>query len=67
MNQDTIKGQWHQLKGQIKQRWGQLTEDDLQRADGNREYLVGKIQERCGVARDQAEREVKDFESTIQA
>jgi uncharacterized protein YjbJ (UPF0337 family) len=61
MNQDIIQGKWTQLKGQIKQKWGKLTDDDLARADGNTQYLVGKLQERYGWQKDQAEREVTDF------
>jgi uncharacterized protein YjbJ (UPF0337 family) len=64
MNKDIIEGKWRQLKGNIKTRWGKLTDDDLDHADGNREYLVGKVQERYGLARDKAEREVKDFEKS---
>lgn len=62
MNEDTIKGQWKQLSGKIKAKWGKLTNDDLDVADGNFEYLVGKVQERYGVARDEAERQVRDFD-----
>lgn len=45
MNSDVIKGKWKQLTGKIKERWGDLTDDDLQAADGHAEYLVGKLQE----------------------
>lgn len=48
MNSDVIKGKWKQLTGKIKERWGDLTDDDLQAADGHAEYLVGKLQERYG-------------------
>ncbi len=61
MNSDTVKGQWKQLKGQAKEKWGQLTDDELDIAEGHRDQLVGKIQERYGYARDVAEREVDDF------
>jgi len=61
MNTDTLKGQWHQLKGEIKSQWGKLTDDDLDRASGDAEKLIGRIQERYGYARDQAKREVDDF------
>jgi uncharacterized protein YjbJ (UPF0337 family) len=46
MNEDIIKGRWKQIKGSIKQQWGQLTDDDLTRLEGDRDYLLGKIQER---------------------
>jgi uncharacterized protein YjbJ (UPF0337 family) len=61
MNADVLKGQWHQLKGEVKSKWGKLTDDDLDRASGDAEKLIGRIQERYGYARDQAKREVDDF------
>ena len=61
MNADVLKGQWHQLKGDVKAKWGKLTDDDLNMASGDAEKLVGRIQERYGYARDQAKREVDDF------
>jgi len=57
MNEDTIKG----LAGKMKTKWGKLTDDDLTVAEGNSEYLAGKVQERYGVARDEADRQVRDF------
>jgi len=66
MNQDIIKGKWKQLTGQAKVQWNKLTDDDLGVADGHREYLVGKLQERYGWAKDEAEKEVKSFESRLQ-
>ena len=61
MNEDTIKGKWKQLKGKAKETWGDLTDDELTRVEGNAEQLSGLIQERYGRARDVADREVKDF------
>ena len=61
MNTAVLKGKWHQLKGSIKSQWGKLTDDDIDRIDGESEKLIGKIQERYGYARDQAQREVDDF------
>ena len=58
MNQDTLKGQWTQLKGVVREKWGKLTNDDLDQIQGRSEQLVGKIQERYGIARDEAQREV---------
>jgi uncharacterized protein YjbJ (UPF0337 family) len=63
MNWDTIKGTWKQYRGQVKETWGDLTDDDLTRIEGKRDKLVGVIQERYGIARDEAERQVQDFES----
>ena len=62
MNQDTLKGDWKQLKGKVQQKWGQLTDDDLDRIEGKREELIGRIQERYGKSKDDAEREVQDWE-----
>jgi len=61
MNWDTIKGNWKQLTGSVKEKWGELTDDDLQEAEGDREQLAGKIQERYGVAKDEAEAQIDAF------
>ncbi|MDF5938431.1 CsbD family protein [Pseudomonas aeruginosa] len=65
MNSDVIKGKWKQLTGKIKERWGDLTDDDLQAADGHAEYLVGKLQERYGWSKERAEQEVRDFSDRL--
>lgn len=65
MNQDTIQGQWKQLAGSIRARWGKLTNDDLDVAEGNAEYLAGKLQQRYGIARDEAEAQVREFEKRL--
>ncbi|MEM5329417.1 CsbD family protein [Paraburkholderia sp. JHI2823] len=65
MNEDRIKGQWKQLSGKLKAKWGKLTDDDLAVAEGDSEYLVGRIQERYGIARDEAERQLRDFDSML--
>jgi len=65
MNGERIKGQWKQLNGKLKSRWGKLTDDDLQVADGNAEYLAGKLQERYGLARDEATKQVREFENNV--
>ena len=65
MNNDSIQGNWKQLTGKIKAKWGDLTDDDLTQAEGNTDYLVGKVQERYGIARDEARRQVREFESTL--
>jgi uncharacterized protein YjbJ (UPF0337 family) len=62
MNWDQIAGNWKQLKGQIRKKWGDLTDDDFDRIAGNRDMLVGRIQERYGISKEQAERQVKEFE-----
>ena len=61
MNSDVLKGQWKQLKGDIKMHWNRLTDDDLDRIGGKKDQLVGKLQERYGYEKRQAEREVDDF------
>jgi len=58
-----LKGQWNELKGRVKERWGELTKDDLDRIEGRRDQLVGAIQQQYGRARDEAEREVERWES----
>ncbi|MBS0430877.1 MAG: CsbD family protein [Proteobacteria bacterium] len=61
MNEDKIQGQWKQLRGKLKAQWGKLTDDDLKVADGNTEYLAGKLQEHYGVARDEARKQIAEF------
>ncbi|RPJ84647.1 MAG: CsbD family protein [Acidobacteria bacterium] len=61
MNEDTLKGQWTQLKGKIREQWGKLTNDDIDQIQGRSEQLIGKIQERYGIARDEARREVDSW------
>lgn len=63
MNENIAKGNWKQFKGKVKEQWGKLTDDDLDVIDGRREQLVGKVQERFGVAQDEAEEQVKDWET----
>ena len=64
MNKNTLKGEWNQMKGSAKQKWGELTDDDLDYIEGSRDKLVGRLQERYGHAQDQAEREVDDWRTT---
>jgi uncharacterized protein YjbJ (UPF0337 family) len=63
MNTDILLGKWKQLKGQAKQKWGKLTDDELDRIEGSRDELVGLIQERYGKTRDEAEKEVDAWEN----
>jgi uncharacterized protein YjbJ (UPF0337 family) len=65
MNEDRIKGQWKQLSGKLKSRWGKLTDDDLRVADGDAEYLAGRLQERYGIAKDEAVKQVRKFEDDM--
>lgn len=61
MNKHTLKGEWNQLKGSVKQKWGELTDDDLDQIEGSRDKLVGRVQERYGHSKDAAERDVDDW------
>ncbi len=63
MNWDRIAGNWKQVTGKAKVRWGKLTDDDLDLVAGRRELLAGKIQERYGVATDEAEKQLVAWES----
>jgi uncharacterized protein YjbJ (UPF0337 family) len=63
MNQDILSGKWKQMRGQVKQWWGKLTDDDLDRIDGTMDRLAGALQERYGWEREEAERQIqKHFE-----
>jgi uncharacterized protein YjbJ (UPF0337 family) len=62
MNWDRIEGNWKQFKGKAKEQWGKLTDDELDAIAGQREMLSGKIQEQYGISKEQAERELADFE-----
>jgi uncharacterized protein YjbJ (UPF0337 family) len=61
MNNDQIAGKWKQLKGAAKERWGEMTDDDLEQMEGHRDQLIGKVQERYGKAKADAEHEVDAF------
>ena len=65
MNWDRIEGNWKQFKGKAKRKWGELTDDDLDKLAGRRDELIGKIQERKGIERDKAEREVNEWASSL--
>ena len=58
MNQDRIEGNWLQFKGKVKEQWGKLTDDDLDIIAGKRDQLLGRIQERHGLSKDEAEKQV---------
>ncbi|WP_416899436.1 MAG: CsbD family protein [Minwuia sp.] len=61
MNSTELKGYWNQLSGQLRKQWGQLTDDDVAEIKGDRDMLIGKIQERYGIAKDEAERQVDEW------
>lgn len=64
MNKDIFEGKWEQLKGAVREKWGDLTDDDLTQINGSREKLLGKIQECYGRSRDVAEKEIKEWEKS---
>jgi uncharacterized protein YjbJ (UPF0337 family) len=64
MNRDVMKGNWTQLKGRIRRQWGKLTDDDLERIKGDRDILIGKLQEHYGRTREQAESDVERWLGT---
>lgn len=61
MNKDTMQGNFTQLKGKIKQQWGKLTDDEIDEMEGHAEILAGKLQKCYGLAKDEAERQAKEF------
>ena len=65
MNWDQVQGKWRQVKGSAKTRWGKLTDDDLDVVAGQRDQLVGRIQERYGIAKDEAQIQVDEWNRTL--
>ena len=65
VNKEIMQGQWLQIKGKIKERWGKLTDDDLEKINGKREQLIGKLQTRYGIAKQKAEEEISHFEKSL--
>ncbi len=65
MNWDVIEGKWKSIKGQLRTKWGKLTDDDAEVIGGKKDRLVGKLQERYGMKKDQAEREVDNWTNTL--
>ena len=61
MNSDQLEGKWKQVKGEVREKWGKLTDDDIHVVAGRREQLIGKIQERYGIAKARAAEEVDEF------
>jgi uncharacterized protein YjbJ (UPF0337 family) len=65
MNWDQVQGKWKQMKGSVKSRWGKLTDDDLDLIAGQKDQLVGKIQERYGIKKDEAQRQIEEWNRTL--
>lgn len=61
MNKDIVEGNWKQLSAKVKDKWAKLTDDDMSRAEANKDYLVGKLQEHYGLAKDKAEAHLKEL------
>ena len=61
MNRDILKGNWKELKGKVRERWGELTDDEIDQIEGEREQLVGVLQKHYGYAKEEAEREVEEW------
>lgn len=60
-NTDVVQGKWKQMKGKVQQKWGKLTDDELDNIEGNTEELAGLLQERYGMARDEAKRQLQEI------
>lgn len=61
MNKDQAAGQWKQVRGKLKEQWGRLTDNELDELEGHGDQLAGKLQQRYGIAREEAERQARDF------
>jgi len=61
MNWDRIKGNWKQFKGAIQEKWGKLTDNELDEIDGRREQFLGKLQERYGLVKEEAEKQIEEM------
>ncbi len=67
MNEDILKGKWNEMKGSVQKKWGKLTDDDLAQINGDRTMLTGKIQKVYGLKREEAEKQLKDWEDRMAA
>jgi len=67
MNKDVMEGKWHEIKGKIKEKWANLTDDDLAKIEGKTENLLGSLQKRYGYSKDDAEKQVKEFEESCKS
>ncbi len=67
MNWDDIEGQWKIMKGKVKEQWGDLTDDEIDMIGGKKDQLIGRIQKRYGMAREDAAHQVEEFERRVTA
>jgi uncharacterized protein YjbJ (UPF0337 family) len=65
MSWDKVEGNWKQFKGKVRETWGELTDDEIEQIAGKRDILLGKIQEKYGIAKDEAEMRIKEFEKKL--
>lgn len=65
MNWDRVAGNWKQLRGKVQEQWGKLSNDDLDEIEGRREQLLGRLQEAYGISKDEADKRVKQWESSL--
>jgi uncharacterized protein YjbJ (UPF0337 family) len=65
MNKNQLKGNWLQLKGTVKEKWGDLTDDEVEQIAGDRDILLGKIQEKYGIAQEEAEKQIEEWEKLL--
>jgi len=65
MSWNQVEGNWKQFKGKVKEKWGELTDDEIDQIAGKRDILIGKIQEKYGLAEDEAEKRIKEFEAEL--
>jgi len=65
MNWDQIEGNWKQMSGKVRETWGKITDDEFTKIAGQRDQLIGIIQNRYGIAKEEAEKQVRDFEKTL--
>ncbi|MFT4918193.1 MAG: hypothetical protein ACI8RU_000806 [Zhongshania aliphaticivorans] len=65
MNQDIAEGKWKQLKAQIKEKWADLTDDEIEQAQVNNDHFIGVIQERYGIAKDEAEKKFNELKKKV--
>lgn len=65
MNWDQVEGKWHQLKGRVREQWGKLTDDDLDVIAGKRDQFLGKLQERYGLEKAEAEKQLEEWQRTV--
>jgi len=67
MNSDQVQGKWKELKGLVKQKWGELTDDELEKLEGHRDRLAGLVQQKYGLAKEEVERQIQALEKSTGA